>query len=157
MATFPIFVFQKAKDLMVNETPENTPEIHTHCVWGGRALARQVAKRQTLSKGTSNFSLGNQRTCYGKEAARAGEGLSAFPNVFETSPILSLSSVVHSLLMNTVSLGEDVCRRGPLTFRSVCVCRWPRWCSPGSRLARHKHASIGGGLLSGKTATRDSI
>lgn len=29
MATFPIFVFQKAKDLMVNETPENTPAIHT--------------------------------------------------------------------------------------------------------------------------------
>lgn len=32
MAIFPIFVSQKAKDLMVNETPENTPEIHTR--WG---------------------------------------------------------------------------------------------------------------------------
>lgn len=37
-----------------------------------------MAKRQTLSKGTSNFSLGKQRTRYGKETARAGAGLLPF-------------------------------------------------------------------------------
>lgn len=42
-----------------------------HTCWG-KGIARQVATRQNLSKGTSNFSLGNQRACYVKENTGCG-------------------------------------------------------------------------------------